>query len=212
MIKAVVYIREDTPSGLLSTESNQDEGFFFVEINLRNKKKLLRCCSYNPKKDLITQHLYALSNSIDVRASKYDNLLFLGEFNVGVDDTSVKNFCRSYSLTSMVNKPTCYKNPDRPSYIDLLLTNRPRSFQNSCVIEIGLSDCHKMVVTVMKTTYRKLEPVIACYRDFKYFCNNSFNHSLFMNKPLSKAIMARTRLRNIFLKNRIEENKMNYNG
>ena len=37
------------------------------------------------------------------------------------------------------------------------------------------------------------------------------NHSPFMKKSLSKAIMARTRLRNIFLKNRSEENKINYN-
>ena len=123
------------------------------------------------------------------------------------------------------------------------------------MIETGLSDCHKMVVTVMKATYRKLEPVIGYYRDFKYFSNISFkeslqkaisenlgagcgeiyesfasscnkvldnhaplkrkyvrgDHSPFMNKPLSKAIMVTTRLRNIFLKNRSEENKMNYN-
>ena len=44
--------------------------------------------------------------------------------------------------------------------MDLILTNCPHSFQNSCVIETGLSDFHKMVVTVMKTTYRKLEPRI----------------------------------------------------
>ena len=37
------------------------------------------------------------------------------------------------------------------------------------------------------------------------------NHSPFMNKFLFKAIMVRTRLRNIFLKNRSEENKISYN-
>ena len=95
--------------------------------NLRNKKKWLLCCSYNPKKDLITQHLYALSKSIDVITSKYDNLLFLGDFNAGVKDTSVKNFCRSYNLTSVINKPTCYKNPDRPSLYRSYL-NRLSSF------------------------------------------------------------------------------------
>ena len=89
---------------------------------------------------------------IDVLTSKYDNLLFLGDFNGGVKDISVKNFCRSYNLTSMINKSTCYKNPDRPSCRDLILTNCPRSFQNSCVIETGLSDFHKKVVTVMKTS------------------------------------------------------------
>ena len=250
----ILYIRDDIPSRLVSTESSQVEGFF-VEINLRNKKKWLLCCSYNAKKDLIRQHLYALSKSIEVFTSKYDNLLFLGDFNAGVEDASVKNFCRSYNLTSMINKPTRYKNPDRPSCIDFISTNCLRSFQNSCVIETGLSDFHKMVVTVMAITYRKLEPRIVYYRDFKYFCNNSFkeslqktilqnlgigcdeiyesfaascnkildnhapvkkkyvrgNHSPFMNKSLSKAIMVRTRLRNIFLKNRSEENKINYN-
>ena len=36
-------------------------------------------------------------------------------------------------------------------------------------------------------------------------------HSRFMNNSLSKTIMVRTRLRNTFLKNRSEENKINYN-
>ena len=56
----ILYIREDITSRLVSTESSQVEGFF-VEINLRNKKKWLLCCSYNPKKDLITQHFYVFT-------------------------------------------------------------------------------------------------------------------------------------------------------
>ena len=54
----ILYIREDIPSKLVSTESSQVEDFC-VEINIQNKKKWLLYCSYNPKKDLITQHLYA---------------------------------------------------------------------------------------------------------------------------------------------------------
>ena len=52
----ILYIREDIPSRVVSTESSQ-VGSLFVEINLRNKKKWLLCCSYNPKKDLI-RHIY----------------------------------------------------------------------------------------------------------------------------------------------------------
>ena len=85
----ILYIREDIPSRLVSTDSGQGERFF-VEINLRNEKKWLLCCSYNPKKDFITQHLYALSKSIVVLTSKYDNLLVLGDFNAYVEGTSVK--------------------------------------------------------------------------------------------------------------------------
>ena len=69
----ILYIREDIPSRLVSTESSQVEGFF-VDVNLLNKKKWLLCCSYNPKKDLITQHLYALSKNIDIFTSKYGNI------------------------------------------------------------------------------------------------------------------------------------------
>ena len=59
----------------MTSESSQAEGFF-VEINLRNNKKWLLFCSYNPNKDLITQHLYALRKNSDVFTSKDDNLLF----------------------------------------------------------------------------------------------------------------------------------------
>ena len=67
----------------------------------------------------------------------------------------MKHFYSIYNLTSMINKATCYKSPDKPTYIDLILTNCPGSFQNSGVVETRLSDFYKMVVTVMKTSYRK---------------------------------------------------------
>ena len=171
----LLYIRDDLPSKLLSMNKNI-EGFF-VEINLRNKKKWLLSCSYNPTKMQISNHLAELSKNTDLYLTKYDQLLFLGDFNAGVEDSSVKNFCSSYNLTSMINRPTCYKNPEKPC-IDLILTNCPRSFQNSCAIETGLSDFHKLVVTVMKTTYKKSQPKIINYRSYKYFNSESFREEL----------------------------------
>ena len=41
------------------------------------------------------------------------------------------------------------------------------SFQSSGVIETGLSDFHKMTVTVMKTTFEKSDPKIIHYRDYQ---------------------------------------------
>ena len=52
------------------------------------------------------------------------------------------------------------------------MTNKPPSFQHSCVIETGLSDFHKMTVTVMKTFFEKLQPRVVNYRDYKYFEND----------------------------------------
>ena len=54
--------------------------------------------------------------------------------------------------------PACFKNPNNPSCIDLFLTNRQQYFQQTCAIETGISDFHKMVVTVMNTHYKKQKP------------------------------------------------------
>ena len=123
---------------------------------------------YNPKRASIANHLSTLSKCTDIYTSKYDNLIFLGDFNAGVEDTDIKYFCSSYSFTSMLNKATCYS-PDKPTCTDLILTNCPGSFQNSCVVETGLSDFHKMVVTVMKTSYRKSQPKMIRHRNYKNF-------------------------------------------
>ena len=117
-----------------------------------------------------------LSKSTDLYTSKYE--LFLGNFNAEIEDTSIKNFCNNFNLTSMVSKPTCYKNSNKPSCTDLILTNHPCSFQNSCVIETGLSDFHRMVLAVMKISYRKRSPKIIKYRDYRYFSNERFRESL----------------------------------
>ena len=110
--------------------------------------------------------------------TKYDQILFLGDFNAGVEDSSVKNFGSSFNLASMINKPTCFKNPDKPSFIYLILTNCPRTFQSSCAIETGLSDFHKLIVTATKTTYKKSQPKIITYHSYKYFNNAGFREVL----------------------------------
>ena len=65
----------------------------------------------------------------------------------------MKVFCDSYEFKNLIKDAACYKIPENASCIDLVLTNNPNSFQNSGVIETGLSDFHEMMVTVMKTTY-----------------------------------------------------------
>ena len=70
------------------------------------------------------------------------------------------------------------KNPENPTCIDLILTNHPLSFQNSCVLETGLSDFHKMTVTIMKASFQRLQPRIINYRDYRRFQNDVFREEL----------------------------------
>ena len=58
------------------------------------------------------------------------------------------------------------------------MTNNPKCFQSSCVVETGLSDFHRMTVTVVKTTFKKFEPRIIRYRDYKNFQNGQYRDVL----------------------------------
>ena len=67
-----------------------------------------------------------------------------------VGSKEMPSFCDMFDLTSLIKEPTCYKNLDNSSCIDLILINKPSSFQNSCVAETGLSDFHWMTLAVTK--------------------------------------------------------------
>ena len=88
------------------------------------------------------------------------------------------NFLELYGLKCIVHDKTCFKSVINPSCIDLFLTNSPNSFQNTCVISSGLSDCHKMVITVMKTTYPKAKPRKLFYRDYRGNIDADFKNDL----------------------------------
>ena len=91
----------------------------------------------------------------------------MGDSNTEVTQRSMKVFCDSCEFKNLIKDPTCYKDPENPSCIDLILTNYPNSFQNLWMIETGLPDFHKMTVTVMKATFQKLKPNIIHCRDYR---------------------------------------------
>ena len=90
-----------------------------------------------------------------------------------MDENSLNAFCGRHSLSSLIKEPTCYNNPANPSYIDLILTNSLRSFLSSSVVETGLSDFHRIIVTVLKTTFQRLPPKIRNYSSYSNFDNGS---------------------------------------
>ena len=53
--------------------------------------------------------------------------------------------------------------------------NCHQSFQNTTTVSTGLSHFHKMVVTVMKTTFPKAKAKIIRYRDCKNFVKENFS-------------------------------------
>ena len=173
----LLFVRDDISSRLLTeykTPTNAD--CIFTEISI-GKKNWLLCGSYNPHKGNVSTHRHHLSKGLDIYVNKY-NILFLGNFNSETSENYLNDFCNVYNLRNIVKEPTCFKNPDNSSCIDLFLTNRPRCFQNTVAVETGISDFRKMVTTVLKDLYKKQKPNIIQYRKHDSFNNDLFREEL----------------------------------
>ena len=121
--RILLYIREDIPARLLTTSFLKDLEGFFVELNL-HKKKILMCCSYNPAKSNISYHLSIVGRSLDSYMSSYNHCLVIGDLNSEINEIVMSEFCDRYNLQNLLVKdPTCYKNPSKHTYTDLISTN-----------------------------------------------------------------------------------------
>ena len=74
-----------------------------MESNLRGQKWLINC-SYNPSKVLIGEHFKLLSKNLDLQSSRYERFVYVCDFNVGMQNEAMKDFCNLYRLTSLNNK------------------------------------------------------------------------------------------------------------
>ena len=142
------------------------------------KSKWLVIGGYNPHKENISYFLKHVSRELDQYLPKYENLLLLGDWNSAVTQKDMKEFSDIYNLKNLIKDPTCYKNPMNPSSIDVMLTNKTRSFQNSLIVETGLSDFHKLTITVLKKYFKKKDPIIINYRDIKSFDGLKFREDI----------------------------------
>ena len=93
----------------------------------------------------------------------------------------MKNFCQIYNFKNLLDRPTCYKNPTNPSCVDLIITNKTRTFQNSCTFETGLCGFHKMTLLLLRSSFAKQKPGALNYRNYKFF-----NNTLFRDQVLNK--------------------------
>ena len=194
-----------------------------------------------------------IKNAIDFYSKSYENIILIRDFNGEISDSHRDSFCAIYHLKSLIREPTCYKNPEKPTCIDLRLTNSLSQFQATLTLETGLSDFHKVTVATFKLEFPPQKPKMISYQNYKHFDRNSFekeikntlmiqkispkdfsafknivikalnlhaplktkyvraNHSSFISKDLSEAIMHRKKLRNQFLKLKTHESRLRHN-
>ena len=171
----------------------------------------------------------------------------MGDFNMTPNNPKLSELIADHELCTLISEPTCFKSIN-PTCIDNFLTNKKTRFMKTLTFETGVSDHHKLIGTMLRSTFAKGKPKKMFYRCYRNFDNKKFEEELqkqllsvsdfesfqfafkvilnqfaplkqklirnnnqpFMTKTHRKAIMKRSKLRNMFNEEENIENWSEY--
>ena len=147
-----------------------------VEITIKSKKCVFVSIYKQPKVKLY--YITVIIDDIMAVLAQCDyNIVLIGDFNINVVRQNYFTDCLELNgLTYIVKEATCFKG--EPSVINLIITNKPKRFQNTISLYTGLSDFYNMVCTSTKFQMLKLKPATFKYRTLKRFVETEFKKDL----------------------------------
>ena len=119
------------------------------EVTIRNKKWAVFSV-YRPPNSNVKVFIETLETCLNKALSRYDNLLIMGDLNIDTQNlkdagfNALDCFCDTFNLKNLIKNKTCFTKTHQSS-VDVILTNKPRSFMHSYASETGLSDHHCMI-------------------------------------------------------------------
>ena len=99
-----------------------------------------------------------------------------------IENHCFNDFMEMFALSCLVSKPTCFQSIN-PTCIELILTNKSNLFELSANFETGLSDHHKLISTIMKSSGFKGPPKKKINRSYKNFSIATFNDTVKTRSP-----------------------------
>ena len=82
-----------------------------------------------------------------------------------------------HALFTLISEPTYFKSIN-PTCIDNFLTNKKTRFMKTLTFETGVSDHHKLIGTMLRSTFAKGKPKKIFYRCYRNFDNKKFEEEL----------------------------------
>ena len=154
---------------------------YYVEQLCSSQRPLpnYRLTIYRNEDVTVDTFLTTISKTVDSLLNTYEKIIIIGDININSlqKDSNgfkkLKDFCDAYDLKNLISAATCFQ-AENPTSLDLILTNKNRSFIKSKSVTTGISDHHSMVTTMLRTHVTRLNPVEVKYRSFRKFNENAF--------------------------------------
>ena len=142
-----------------------------VEINLKKQKWLVKAI-YTPPSQCKNYFITKLTKILDKCEVSCSTNVILWDFNMQPTYQKLETFLEDNSFDNLIKSNAFKSKPG--SCIDLILTNQPKSFQKSGVMEAGVSDHYALTFSFLKTTLNKMPPNKLQYRYYEKFEAHTF--------------------------------------
>ena len=76
---------------------------------------------------------------------------------MNLDDPNFNELIEEHELSTLISETTCFKSIN-PTCIDNFLTSRKTCFMNTLTFDTGLSDHHKLIGKMLRSTFAKGKP------------------------------------------------------
>ena len=155
-----MYVRDKVPANEIKqiNVTNSIE-CILTEINV-GKKKWALISAYRPHSQCEKLFFEEIGKVLDQLSPRYENFVIVGDLNSEGKNCEISNFMDVYGLRNSIQNP---------SSIDMFITKKTSGFQNTTTMEVGLSDFHLMILTVLKSGSVQKGPRIVTYLDCSKF-------------------------------------------
>ena len=118
-----------------------------------------------------------ITNILTFYRSTHYNILLMGDFNMTPNNPKLSELIDDHELCTLISEPTCFKSINH-TCIDNYLTNKKTPFMKTLTLEMGVSDHHKLIGTMLRSTFVKGKPKRMFCRCYKNFHNKRFEEEL----------------------------------
>ena len=179
----MVFVRNGIIAKRLESLEGKESKTICIEVTISKKKWCIIFAYRPPQNDNKVMFFHELDLSLNQCINKYDNILVVSDLNINISDKRKDNnnflsdLCGTFSLQNIISGKTCHKSNVGTS-IDIMLTNRPRSFHKTGIFETGISNHRKLILSFFRSCFTRIPPTTIEYRKYKTFGKSKFLHEL----------------------------------
>ena len=122
-----------------------------------------------------------ISNILTFYRSTHDNILLMGDFNMTPNNPKLSELIADHELCALISELTCFKSIN-PTCIDNFLTDK-KTLMKTLTFETDESGHHKLISTMLRSTFAKGKPKKMFHRCYRNFKNKKFEEELQKQLP-----------------------------